>query len=110
MDKMKVFVPAGILLIIVAFQYFNGYNKRQSDAQRIAQVNSSPQHTKGIIVKRDEKDGYKLTIKYMVGKTPYTYTGLWYDNPKNLHEGDSIRLKYSSTQPKLIITELEKDY
>lgn len=110
MDKMKILVPVAILVIMVAFQYFNGYASKQSDAVRIAEVNSSPRYTKGLIVNQDEESRYSLTIKYFVGKTPYTYTGLWYDNSKNLKEGDSIRLKYSAQQPKLIVTELEKEY
>jgi hypothetical protein len=51
-----------------------------------------------------------VEVKYKVKNKMYEFTRGWDDNPKKLEEGDSIKFRYYTEDPQLIITELEKEY
>lgn len=82
----------------------------QDNAQRVKIVEKKINYSKGVIAEIHSYKGHSTKVKYKINGIDYTFSGGWDNNPEWLNVNDSISFKYSITDPKLIITELEKEY
>ncbi|MCS4165291.1 hypothetical protein [Sphingobacterium sp. BIGb0116] len=111
MDRFKL-VFCNILIASIVFGglywiWKTGENER---AIKIEAVNRNDRYVKGLITKMFYYKGRSIRVKYTVDNKEYENSGGWSKNPNNVHEGDSIWLRYAIEDPNLFITELENDY
>jgi carbohydrate-selective porin OprB len=111
MDKLKLALTFAIMICAIGgFLYWISNQAEKDKLDRVSHVGKSYSYSKGIIVQKHSYKGHSIRIKYKIDNVDYEYTGGWDSNPRNIGVGDSISFKYSTDNPKLIITELEDGY
>lgn len=100
----------GLALAIFGALYWFGQKWDRDIQARIDTVNKDYEYGKGIITDIHLYKGHSVEIKYIVKNNQYEFSGGWDKNPNGLGEGDSIRFKYSTENPELLISELEDEY
>ncbi len=110
-DKIKVVLcNVFILATIIGLLYWFSEKTEKAIQARIAKGNQSYEYSGGMITDYKSYKGHSIRVKYRIQGVTYEFHGGWDRNPKGLREGDSIRFRYSLTNPDLIITELEDEY
>lgn len=97
----------GAFLIFLCL--FGIYSEKKKTT-RIQAVNKESYSTKGIITWLRYSKGHSIRVKFLVKGKEFEYEGGWDKNPLNLGEGDSIHLRYATSNPTLAITELENEF
>ncbi len=111
MDKLKLVFTFVIMIgVIGGFLYWISNKAEKDKIDRVLHVGKSYKYSKGIIVQKHSYKGHSIDVKYKIDNVDYEYIGGWDNNPRNIGVGDSISFKYSTDNPKLIITELENSY
>ncbi|KRT16605.1 hypothetical protein ASU31_07240 [Pedobacter ginsenosidimutans] len=111
MNKLKVVLVFIIIIAVIgSFLYWVASNANQQKIDRIEKVEEGYKYSKGIITDIHSYKGHSIEINYNIEGINYIYSGGWDYNPKKLNVNDSILFKYSTSDPKLIITELETKY
>jgi hypothetical protein len=111
MDKLKLFLTFVLMAgIIAGLLYWISSYADKKKTERVTAVAKNYNYAKGVITGIHAYKGHSIEIEYTIDKVKYDYTGGWDTNPHRLGTGDSIRFKYSTANPKLIITELENAY
>ena len=111
MDKLKLALTFAIMIGVIGGLLYWISNKAEKDKiDRVSYVGKSYKYSKGVIVKKHSYKGQSIAVKYKIDNVDYEYAGGWDNNPRNIDVGDSILFKYSTDNPKLIITELEDSY
>lgn len=99
-----------LAIIICGLLYYCSNSSEKKIKERIAIVNSSYEYSSGMITDFHSYKGHGIEVKYIIKNKSYNFKGGWDKNPKNLKEGDSIKFRYYTEDPQLIITELENEY
>lgn len=111
--KEKLQVTLTMLTItacLVGGLYWVGMNAEREGAERKTALNKGSQYGKGIISSIHYYKGHTVSVKYKVDGKNYECQGGWDHNPKHLGKTDSISFRYATSDPSLIITELENEY
>jgi len=111
MERIKLTLTFAIMISLIGGVLYWISTKAEKDkSDRMSQVAKSYKYSKGIIVKISSYKGHSIKVKYRIRDMDYEYTGGWDYNPKNIGVGDSISFKYATTNPSLIITEVEDGF
>lgn len=100
----------GLALAIFGVLYWFGKKWNKDIQERIETVNKDHEFGKGLITELHSYKGHHVEIKYFIKNKEYKFSGGWDKNPNALEEGDSIRLRYSTVKPELIVSELEDEF
>ncbi|ALJ00723.1 hypothetical protein [Rufibacter tibetensis] len=110
-EKLKlVLFNIGLVITIIGTLYWFMERGDEKHKIRINTVNNNYEYSKGIITDIHYYKGRTIQVKYKISEKVYEATLGWNKNPKDLDEGDSIRIRYSVEKPDLIISELEEEY
>ncbi|MFU1857305.1 hypothetical protein ACK8HY_09830 [Sphingobacterium sp. NGMCC 1.201703] len=111
MDRFKL-VLCNILIagLVIGSIYWLAKTSEKEKAIRIETVNRNDRYVKGIVTQMFYHKGLSIRVKYIVDNREYENSNGWSINPNNIHEGDSIWLRYAIEDPNLFITELENEY
>ncbi|TWR30000.1 hypothetical protein FPZ43_09130 [Mucilaginibacter pallidiroseus] len=99
-----------ITAIIISGLYWLGKTSDQENTVRLKAVNNGCVYTNGVITLIFYYKGKSIHIKYVVKGKEYEYIGGWSNNPRHLGKNDSVRIRYATSDPSLVITELEDGF
>ena len=105
-DKLKLYL---CLLIPVVGIYFIATYLRGQRENEIKLINTNYEVTSGIITSKTVYKGKSIQVKYIVNNKTYIGSD-GFDDKFNFKVGDSIKLKYSRTNPDFMITEFSEEY
>lgn len=111
MNTVKLILTFIIIIgVIVGGLYRISMNSNKEKSDKLKHIYKNYEYAKGIILEKRSYKGHSVEVKYRVGNKEYNYVGGWDNDPNNLGKGDSLRLRYDIDNPKLILTELDKEY
>jgi hypothetical protein len=100
----------GLALVVMGLLYWFSYKTEKDSENLIENINKDYAYTTGVITDFKAFKGHSVEVRYVVNNTMYELSIGWDKNPKNLQEGDSIKLRYATEKPELFITELQEEY
>ena len=105
-EKFYIFLT---ILCLSSIIYFIATGLRNKELENINYINQNFIVTKGIITKKSVHKGRHIRVKYIVNGKLYEDSDGFNENDK-IEEGDSVFVKYSKTNPELMITEFNEKY
>ena len=105
-EKIYIFL---ILIGMGSIIYFIATSLRNKELKNIKLIKTDYTLTRGIVIEKHTQKGNSIHVRYKVnGKV---YEGIDGFNEKHqFNEGDSLNLKYSNSEPNLMITEFNDEY
>ncbi|RZJ63639.1 MAG: hypothetical protein EOO45_20725 [Flavobacterium sp.] len=103
--KSKMIITLIIVVSFGCFFYFMD-SKRESDLNRL---NEESKYIKGIVIQKTVYKGRHIRVKYVIDNKQYIESA-GYDENDVIKLGDSISIRYSTGNPKLMITQFDENY
>lgn len=105
-EKIYIFL---ILIGMGSIVYFIATSLRNKELENIKLIKTDYTLTRGIVIEKHTHKGNSLHVRYKVnGKVYEEIDG--FNEKHQFNEGDSLNLKYSNSEPNLMITEFNDEY
>lgn len=105
-DKIKVFSILVLLMFGIYYIYKYLEKRRLED---IEYINKDFKITNGIVIRKSVQKGNHLWVKYIVNKKEYIESD-GYSEFQKFNIGDSVMVKYSVSNPNLMITQFNDQF
>lgn len=105
-DKIKIFSILTLLMFGIYFIYKYLEKRRLVD---IEYINKDFKIINGLVTRKSVQKGNHLWVKYIVDKKEYIESD-GFSESQRFNVGDSVKVKYSTSRPKLMITQFNDHF
>lgn len=105
-DKIKIL---SILALLMFGIYYLATTLRKNELKNIEFINKDFKITNGVVTRKSVQKGNHLWVKYIVDKKEYIESD-GFSESQRFNIGDSVKVKYSTSRPKLMITQFNDHF